>query len=161
MMGVKHWVSKSLLWVAISFSSMTMAADMTSYRGMGTAKHDFPTFKVLQAGGFIAKKPEVSRYDYNDVFSIKKPLKFMGQNVVAVSDEYMSQYVGCCVSEGWGAVLGKTADLAALQQFAKKNQCTLQARDKETTDYYDRSLKKRPQAEYYELSCRERDLAQY
>lgn len=160
-MGVKHWVSKSLLWVAISFSSMTMAADMTSYRGMGTAKQDFPTFKVLQAGGFIAKKPEVSRYDYNDVFRIKKPLKFMGQNVVAVSDEYMSQYVGCCVSEGWGAVLSKAADLAALRQFAKKNQCTLGAIANDNTDYYSHILKRRPQAEYYELSCRERDLAQY
>ena len=159
-MTVKHWVSKSLLWVAIGFSSMAMAEEMSTYRGMGTAKQDFPTFKALKAGGFIAKKPEISRYDYNDVFSIKKPLKFMGQSVVAVSDEYMSEYVGCCVSEGWGAVLSKTADLAALQQFAKKHQCSLQARDKETTDYYDHSLKSRPQAEYYELSCRERDLAQ-
>jgi hypothetical protein len=160
-MGVKYWVSKSLLWVAISFSSMTMAADMTSYRGMGTAKQDFPTFKVLQAGGFIAKKPEVFRYDYNDVFRIKKPLKFMGQNVVAVSDEYMSQYIGCCVSEGWGAVLSKTADLGALQQFAKKNQCSLGVIANDNTDYYSHILKRRPQAEYYELSCRERDLAQY
>lgn len=160
-MSVKHGVSKSLLWVAICFSSMTMAADMTSYRGMGTTKQDFPTFKVLQANGFIAKKPEVSRYDYNDVFRIKKPLKFMGQSVVAVSDEYMSQYVGCCVSEGWGAILSKTADLAALQQFAKKNQCTLGLIANDNTDYYSHILKRRPQAEYYELSCRERDLAQY
>ncbi|WP_448761385.1 hypothetical protein [Acinetobacter tandoii] len=160
-MKVKHWGSKSLLWLTISFSSMTMAADTATYRGMGTAKQDFPTFKTLQAGGFIAKKPEVSRYDNNDVFSIKKPLKFMGQSVVAVSDEYMSEYVGCCVSEGWGAVFSKTADLAALQQFAKKNECTLAARAKDETDYYSHSLKRRPQAEYYELSCRERDLAQY
>jgi hypothetical protein len=160
-MKLKYVVLKSLLWVAIGFSSMAMAAEMTTYRGMGTTKSDFPTFKALQAGGFIAKKPEVSRYDYNDVFSIQKPLKFMGQSVVAVSDEYMYEYVGCCVSEGWGAVFRKTTDIAALQQFAQKNQCSLQARDKATTDYYDRSLKSRPQAEYYELSCRERDLAQY
>lgn len=160
-MKVKNWGSKSLLWLIIGFSSMTMAADIATYRGMGTAKQDFPTFKTLQAGGFIAKKPEVSRYDYNDVFSIKKPLKFMGQSVVAVSDEYMSEYVGCCVSEGWGAVLSKTSDLAALQQFAKKNQCTLAARAKDETDYYSHSLKRRPQAEYYELSCRERDLTAY
>lgn len=160
-MKVKNWGSKSLLWLIIGFSSMTMAADIATYRGMGTAKQDFPTFKTLQAGGFIAKKPEVSRYDYNDVFSIKKPLKFMGQSVVAVSDEYMSEYVGCCVSEGWGAVLSKTADLDALQQFAKKNQCTLAARAKDETDYYSHSLKRRPQAEYYELSCRERDLTAY
>lgn len=78
-MSVKHWVSKSLLWVAISFSSMAMAADMSSYRGMGTTKQDFPTFKVLQAGGFIAKKPEVSRYDYNDVFRIKNRLSLWGK----------------------------------------------------------------------------------
>lgn len=160
-MELKYAVLKILLWLAISSFSVTMTAELTTYHGMGAAKQDFPTFKALNAGGFIAKKPEVSRYDYNDVFSIQKPLKFMGQSVVAVSDEYMSEYVGCCVSEGWGAVFRKTADIAALQQFAQKNQCSLQARDKATTDYYDRSLKSRPQAEYYELSCRERDLAQY
>lgn len=119
-MSVKHWVSKSLLWVAISFSSMTMAADMTSYRGMGTTKQDFPTFKVLQAGGFIAKKPEVSRYDYNDVFRIKKPLNFMGQSVVAVSDEYMSQYVGCCVSEGWGGCIKQNCGLGSIATICQK-----------------------------------------
>ena len=156
-MKVKHWGSKSLLWLIIGFSSMTMAADMETYRGMGTTKQDFPTFKALKAGGFIAKKPEISRYDYNDVFSIKKPLKFMGQSVVAVSDEYMSEYVGCCVSEGWGAVFKQTTNLKLIEKFAKKNQCNIAPIETDST-YYGFKISSLPKGNYYELSCRERDL---
>jgi hypothetical protein len=158
---MKHLLHCGFLLFTMGFSCFAIAEERTTYRGMGVAKHDFPTFKALKAGGFIAKKPEISRYDYNDVYTVKKPMKFMGQTVVAVSDEYMSEYIGCCVSEGWGAVLSKKSDLAALQQFAKQHQCSLKARNEEASDYYDHSLKSYPRAEYYELSCRERDLAQY
>lgn len=158
---MKHWLHYGFLLFTMGFSCFAIAEEMTTYRGMGTTKQEFPTFKALKAGGFIAKKPEISRYDYNDVYTVKKPIKFMGQTVVAVSDEYMSEYIGCCVSEGWGAVLSKKSDLAALQQFTKQNQCSLKPRGQEASDYYDQSLKSDPRAEYYELSCRERDLAQY
>ena len=55
--------------------------------------------------------------------------------IIPIVDEYMSEYVGCCVSEGWGAVIAKTSDLAPLKQFAKKNQCSLSIRDKSNVDY--------------------------
>jgi hypothetical protein len=158
---MKHWLHCGFLLFTMGFSSFAIAEERTTYRGMGTTKQEFPTFKALKAGGYIAKKPEIFRYDYNDVYTVKKPIKFMGQTVVAISDEYMSEYIGCCVSEGWGAVLSKKSDLAALQQFTKQHQCSLKPRGQEASDYYDQSLKSYPRAEYYELSCRERDLAQY
>ena len=133
-------------------------ADESIYRGMGNAKGEFPGLKQLQAQGLIGKKPEVSRYDYNDVYKVKKPFQFLGQKVVLVSDEYMSKYVGCCVSEGWGAVFAKTGDLKPLQQYAKKHQCNLGEIDQDTEDYYNFRFKSLPRAQYYELSCRERDL---
>jgi len=127
---------------------------------MGNAPSQFPSLKTLLNQGTIAKKPDISRYDYNDVYKLKKPLQFMGQSVVLISDEYMSKYVGCCVSEGWGAVFAKTSDIKPLNDFAKKNKCSLSAMDKDASDYYWFNLKKLPKAEYYELSCRERDLEQ-
>lgn len=156
---------KSIKWnqsffavLLFCMTSLSMAEEVTEYRGMGIAKDYFPTFQYLKLHGFIAKKPDIKRYDYNDVYNVKKPLSFKGQNVVLLTDEYMSEYVGCCVSEGWGAVIAKTFDLAPLKQFAKKNQCSLSIRDKSNVDYYGLILKKLPKAEYYELSCRERDL---
>ncbi|MFX8569850.1 hypothetical protein ABTM09_20385, partial [Acinetobacter baumannii] len=81
------------------------------YRGLGTGPEDFLNFQILKQKGFLAKKPNVSRVDYNDIYKLKKPYEFMGQNVLLISDEYMSEYVGCCVSEGWGAVFKQTTNL--------------------------------------------------
>ncbi len=45
----------------------------------------------------------------------------MGQNVVLISDEYMSEYVGCCVSEGWGAVFKQTTNLKLIENLQKES----------------------------------------
>lgn len=157
-MKLIKWNQSFFAVLLFCMTSLSMAEEVTEYRGMGIANDYFPTFQYLKLHGFIAKKPDIKRYDYNDVYNVKKPLSFKGQNVVLLTDEYMSEYVGCCVSEGWGAVIAKTFDLAPLKQFAKKNQCSLSIRDKSNVDYYGLILKKLPKAEYYELSCRERDL---
>jgi hypothetical protein len=83
----------------------------------------------------------------------------MGQNVVLISDEYMSEYVGCCVSEGWGAVFKQTSNLKLIEKFAKTNQCSFGPIES-TSDYYGFKIRSLPKGNYYELSCRERDLAQ-
>ena len=157
-MKLIKWNQSFFAVLLFCMTSLSMAEEVTEYRGMGIAKDYFPTFQYLKLHGFIAKKPDIKRYDYNDVYNVKKPLSFKGQNVVLLTDEYMSEYVGCRVSEGWGAVIAKTSDLGPLKQFAKKNQCSLSIRDKSNVDYYGLILKKLPKAEYYELSCRERDL---
>ncbi|ENV93945.1 hypothetical protein F937_03347 [Acinetobacter calcoaceticus ANC 3680] len=139
-------------------SSYSFAADNSSvYRGLGTGHHDFLNFKILKQQGLIAKKANISRADYNDVYKLKKTYQFMGQNVALISDEYMSEYVGCCVSEGWGAVFKQTANLKLIQKFAKTNQCNINPIESDS-NYYGFKISSLPKGNYYELSCRERDL---
>lgn len=146
------------LVITAAATSSHAAVEETVYRGMGEASAQFPSFKKMQKQGLINKKPDISRNDYNDVYKLKKPLQFMGQTVALLSDEYMTQYAGCCVSEGWGAVLAKKSDMKLLTQFAKTNQCSLSKVESDASNYYGFKLKALPTAEYYELSCRERDL---
>ena len=134
------------------------APELEQYRGMQGQGAQFKDFKVLTQQGYISKKPQVSRYDYNDVFKVKKPLQFAGQDVIYITDEYMSEYVGCCVSEGWGALFKKTSALTELKNFANANFCSLKPFNPKDSQYYTQKILAAPQAEYYELSCRERDL---
>lgn len=152
------------LYCGLSFilmsSGLTYAAvpELEQYRGMQGQGAQFKDFKRLTKEGYISQKPQVSRYDYNDVFKVKKPLKFAGQEVIYLTDEYMSEYIGCCVSEGWGALFKKTSALTELKNFANANFCSLKPFDPKDSKYYTQKITAVPQAEYYELSCRERDL---
>lgn len=133
-------------------------SELEQYRGMQGKAAQFKDFKALTQEGYIRKKPQVSRYDYNDVYKVQKPLTFAGQQVLYLSDEYMSQYIGCCVSEGWGALFKKTSRLTELENFAQTNLCRLTPFDPKDSKYYSQKITASPKVEYYELSCRERDL---
>lgn len=131
------------------------------YRGMKSGNTGFSSFHQLKQQGFISQKPQVSRMDYNDVYALKKPLEMFNQQVVLLSDEYMLEYVGCCVSEGWGAIIKKQHNVTTIQKFAQEQQCSFVPFSlKENLHYYGYTIKKLGKGEYYELSCRERDLAQ-
>ncbi len=66
-------MKKLLLLSLISiFSSHSFAEDNSSiYRGLGTGPEDFLNFQILKQKGFLAKKPNVSRVDYNDIYKLK------------------------------------------------------------------------------------------
>lgn len=154
---------KKILFLSLVsvLSSYTFAEDNSSiYRGLGTGTKDFLKFEILKKQGFIAKKATISRADYNDIYKLKKPYQFMGQNVVLISDEYMSEYVGCCVSEGWGAVFKQISNLKLIEHFAKTNQCKISPIEQDS-DYYGFKIRSLPKGNYYELSCRERDLDEF
>ncbi|MCL8352229.1 hypothetical protein M9Y34_17855, partial [Acinetobacter baumannii] len=74
-----------------------------------------------------------------------------------VSDAYMSEYVGCTVSEGWVAVCTRTTTLNLIVTFATTNQCNIAPIETDST-YYGFKISSLPKGNYYELSCRERDL---
>jgi len=151
---------KKILFLSVLsiLSSYGFAVENSSiYRGLGTGTKDFLKFEILRQQGFIAKKANISRADYNDIYKLKKPYQFMGQNVVLISDEYMSEYVGCCVSEGWGAVFKQSSNLKLIEQFAKNNQCKISPIEPDS-NYYGFKISSLPKGNYYELSCRERDL---
>ncbi len=110
--------------------------------------------------GFVNRKPN-RRFDYTDYYLIKKPTKFMGHELMLIEEEYMSSYVGCCVSPGVGVtvkVAGNTKDLVL---FAESNRCTFSERVDLQELLHSLGIKTAvPRANYVSLSCRARDADQ-
>src|SRR5205085_449160 len=108
------------------------------------------------SAGFVRAKPEL-REDYTDYRVLRKPAKLFGQDLLVIEEEYQLKFVGCCVSEGLGAILRVTADLVPLKEFASANGCSLNK-----DDIVERLRKLRISAtgELLAMSCRERDLQQ-
>lgn len=126
----------------------------------GTTQRTGTSGKAIQAyvhAGLISKKPN-QRSDYTDYYLLRKPAGFMGQELVAIEEEYMARYVGCCVSPGAGVAVKVDGPTDRLEAFARRNKCTF-------TDKVDlrRALRdvglqvQLPVASYATLSCRERD----
>jgi hypothetical protein len=106
--------------------------------------------------GYVRQKPEL-REDYTDYRVVRKPAKLFGQELVVIEEEYQLKFIGCCVSEGVGAILRVTADLAPLKEFAAANGCSLNKDD--IVDRL-RKLKLNAAGEFLSVSCRERDQQQ-
>lgn len=75
-----------------------------------------------------------------------------------IEQEYMSAYIGCCVSPGTGATVRLNGSSDALKTYAAQNRCTI---------VFDVDFQKKLSqigtklvamaGEYASLSCRERD----
>lgn len=107
--------------------------------------------------GYVAKQPD-SRLDYSDYRILKKPANFMGHTLVAIEEEYMQEYIGCCVSPGMAVTVRASPSGGDLDAFASTNSCSV---SRDTDDYYssaDIGLPKAPKGTYVTLSCKERDL---
>jgi len=119
-----------------------------------------PSGPALQAyiqAGYLDLKPSV-RADYTDYRVLKKPAPFMGQSLVLVEEEYMSQYIGCCVDEGVSAVVRVVGSTAAMEKFAKANACTFQPKYDPAEELTGRNLGlSLPAGRYAKLSCHEND----
>ncbi|MES2037926.1 MAG: hypothetical protein V4495_08820 [Pseudomonadota bacterium] len=116
-----------------------------------------PVIRAYQQAAIISKKPQ-QRADYIDFYLLQKPASFMGHTLILLEEEYMDEYVGCCVSPGMGLMLKINADTRAVQEFANKNACTFTPH----ADVFDRLRMfhidhKLARADYAMLSCRERD----
>lgn len=117
--------------------------------------------KAIQAymkAGVVAKKPTV-RADYTDYYLLKKPASFMGHQLFIIEEEYMSQYIGCCVSEGVGVTVRLSGTDANLKVFAKHNGCSVESpiNITEHLDYLGIKASA-PAGKYSTLSCRDRDV---
>lgn len=107
---------------------------------------------------YVNKKPNV-RFDYTDYYFLKKPASLLGHELKVIEEEYMAEYIGCCVSPGVGAVIRQRGSLDELKDFAIKNKCSLEPIDfdeylKNINVKYPKALHKN----YYSISCREREL---
>lgn len=109
--------------------------------------------------GYIDKKPTVYRADYVDYYVLKKPTYVLGHELKVIEEEYMSEYVGCCVNEGVGVVLKLTGSMQKLENFAQKNKCLVEPVD---YAYYYESLgivNAIPEkGVFVEMSCRVNDI---
>lgn len=107
--------------------------------------------------GIVNKKPNL-RYDYTDYYIVNKPSKIMGHELVMIEEEYMSQYVGCCVSPGLGITVKVAGDTKKLEIFAKENKCSFTDRIDFQQEINNIGIKTKVlPGDYASLSCRERD----
>jgi len=109
--------------------------------------------------GYIDKKPTVYRADYVDYYVLKKPAYILGHELKVIEEEYMSEYVGCCVNEGVGVVLKLTGSMQKLENFARKNKCLVEPID--YSYYYERLgiVSTTPEkGVFVEMSCRVNDI---
>jgi len=117
--------------------------------------------KAIQAymkQGIVNKKPNAS-IDYTDYYLVNKPASFMGHELLTIEEEYMTQYIGCCVSPGVGLSLRIVGDTKKLESFAQDNGCSLtkQFNLEKELGYLGIDAKSN-EGEFALLSCRERDI---
>ncbi|WP_402718901.1 hypothetical protein [Janthinobacterium rivuli] len=107
--------------------------------------------------GLISQRPQ-QRFDYTDYYLLKKPASFMGHELVLIEEEYITQYIGCCVSPGAGVTVKVRGNTQKLQAFASAQRCTLTDPVDVQHALSEVAIKARlPQGHYASLSCRERD----
>lgn len=108
--------------------------------------------------GLLGKAPNM-RIDYTDYWGLKGHADFMGHTLVVIEEEYMSAYIGCCVSPGIGITVKINQDVADLKEFASINKCSLDLMDQSelNAEFESLGIKSPGKGRYATLSCRERD----
>ena len=158
--------------IAFSLSTTVVAQDKSLEQGLLTSMSIFinkeGSIERSESSGeaiqsymtqrYIDKHPNF-RYDYTDYYLLNKPALLLGHDLKVIEEEYPSQYIGCCVSPGVGAVVRQKGSLNSLQAFAQKNRCSIEPIE------FNAYLKKLnfknltvPKGRYYSISCREREL---
>ena len=156
------------LLLAATCASASAAADPGLENGLiqalhlkkGTTQRVGTSGKAIQAymhEGYIGKHPD-QRADYTDYYLLKKPASFMGHELVLIEEEYITQYIGCCVSPGAGVTVKVLGSTRKLQAFARAQRCTLRDPVDIRHELSEVAIKTRmPKGHYASLSCRERD----
>lgn len=163
---MKHTFALALLSICCSVAAATEVQPLESglrhalQLKKGTQERTGTSGRAIRAymqAGLISKTPQ-QRSDYTDYYLVAKPTPFLDQELVLIEEEYIDQYIGCCVSPGAGVTVKVHGSTQKLQQFARANRCTL-------TDNVDLAhalrevaiRRKVAKAHYASLSCRERD----
>ena len=150
-------------------SAMTLAADTPSLESglrhamqlkQGTDARTGTSGQAIRAymqAGLLRTKPD-QRFDYTDYYLLQKPAPFLGHELVLIEEEYITQYIGCCVSPGLGVTVKVQGSTQNLEKFAQANRCTLTDNVDLAHELREVAIKNRlPKAHYASLSCRERD----
>ena len=112
-------------------------------------------FDRLVRAGIISDKVQ-ERFDYVSYFPPLREVRFHGAKLLYFEYEYLDEFIGCCVDDGFGLVLqGKPGPEAAA--FAQAHDCSIRGEDEV---YLPHDLKVDRSAGIYELSCRFSDTSQ-
>ena len=136
-----------------------LAAGMGLHPSSGGRLEAGPAIRQFIAAGFVDRRP-TRRMDYTDYRVLKRPFQFLGQDLLVIEEEYMTQYVGCCVDEGSGAIFRLSGDRSELTAFAAANRCRLDTGQSDIRARLAELGLGREQGEFARLSCRERDIAE-
>ena len=117
-----------------------------------------PVIQAYAKAGYIPLKPN-ARADYSDYRLFTKPADFLGHTLVAIDEEYMTQYIGCCASPGLAVTLRVNPQGQDLVAFAKQHACHLDREAHQALHDPSIGLPKAPEGTYITLSCKERDAA--
>jgi hypothetical protein len=113
--------------------------------------------QAYMQAGYLDAKPNL-RADYTDYYLLKKPVPFMGHELVMIEEEYMSRWIGCCVSPGAGLSVKVSGSLKPLEQFARVHRCSLNDNSDLQGELASLGIRhKLAPGRYATLSCRERD----
>ncbi len=113
--------------------------------------------RAYMRDGYVGKKPD-RRADYTDYYVLKKPATIMGHDLLLIEEEYMSRYIGCCVSPGAGVTVKINGSAINLEKFAQKNACRLSKFSDLRQQLQNVGIVANfPAGHYASLSCRERD----
>jgi hypothetical protein len=107
--------------------------------------------------GFVRRKPD-QRADYVDYRRVRKPATLFGHKLVVLEEEYLTEFIVCCVNTGIGMVVEKTGSLAELDAFVLANRCSKRTSSEATISLELAGLKPKRGATYVSISCRARDL---
>jgi hypothetical protein len=119
--------------------------------------------KAIQAymrEGYVNPKPN-RRVGYTDYYLVKKPASFMHHELVMIEEEYMVEFIGCCVSAGVGVTLRVSGSTGNLEDFAEQNGCRVEPNVDFQQKAEDLWVKEKvAKGNYVWVSCRERDVMQ-
>jgi hypothetical protein len=108
--------------------------------------------------GFLPIKPD-DRADYVDYRRVRKPLSLFGHKVVVIEEEYLTQYIGCCVNPGIGMVIETNGAMGDLNAFLVPNKCHKRNPDFDPAQSLKLAgVKPKADATYVIISCRQDDL---
>lgn len=155
-----------LLALASSFASADPGPELES--GLASALHlkkgsservgtSGQAIQAYMQAAYIDAKPNL-RADYTDYYLLNKPARFMGHELVMIEEEYMSRYIGCCVSPGAGLSVKVSGSLKPLEQFARVHRCSLNDNADLQGELASLGIRRKlAPGRYATLSCRERD----
>lgn len=113
--------------------------------------------RAYMKAGVVNNRPN-TRLDYTDYYLLNKQETFMGHQLIIIEQEYMTGYIGCCVSPGVGVTVLANGSIENMKRFAKANGCSLTEGIDIQKSVKQLGVNIGPQrGSFVALSCRDRD----